>query len=151
MRFVIIVITTTRLTMARLAAFGAYSEYQVVTARRLIPLPHPDPAFIPLMVSGLTASIALEQVGELGTGQTVLVTGTGWAKHVLLRCCFLLGPACNTHHTPLPYAAAAGATGQFAVQLAHKAGNHVIGTCSSDTKVMTCASVPPTELSAFND
>ena len=103
MRFVIIVITTTRLTMARLAAFGAYSEYQVVTARRLIPLPHPDPAFIPLMVSGLTASIALEQVGELGTGQTVLVTGTGWAKHVLLPMLLLPG-ACLQHspHTPFP-------------------------------------------------
>lgn len=104
MRFVIIVITTPRLTMARLAAFGAYSEYQVVTARRLIPLPHPDPAFIPLMVSGLTASIALEQVGELGTGQTVLVTGTGWAKHVLLLLLLLLTGACLQHspHAPFP-------------------------------------------------
>ena len=77
------------------------------------------------------------------------------AKHVLLLLLLLLLllpdlPATLTTR-PLPYAAAAGATGQFAVQLAHKAGNHVIGTCSSDTKVMTCASVPPTELSAFND
>ncbi|GLE11354.1 hypothetical protein PINS_up023734 [Pythium insidiosum] len=31
--------------------------------------------------------------------------------------------------------AAAGATGQFAVQLAKLAGNHVIGTCSSDDKL----------------
>ncbi len=30
--------------------------------------------------------------------------------------------------------AAAGGTGQFAVQLAHLAGNHVIGTCGNDEK-----------------
>ncbi len=43
-------------------------------------------------------------VGDMKTGETVLVT------------------------------AAAGGTGQFAVQLAKLAGNHVIGTCSSDDK-----------------
>lgn len=31
--------------------------------------------------------------------------------------------------------AAAGGAGMFAVQLAKLAGNHVIGTCSSDDKV----------------
>lgn len=55
--------------------------------------------------TGLTASIALEQVGQMKSGQTVLVT------------------------------AAAGGTGVFAVQLAKLAGNHVIGTCSSDEKI----------------
>merc|ERR1719410_1924622 len=60
---------------------------------------------LPLMISGLTASIALEEVGEMRHGETVLVT------------------------------AAAGATGQFAVQLAKLAGNHVIGTCSTKAKV----------------
>jgi len=66
-----------------------------------------NPEILPLAVSGLTASIALEQVGDMkpGGGETVLVT------------------------------AAAGGTGQFAVQLAKMAGNHVIGTCSSDNKV----------------
>ena len=62
---------------------------------------------IPLFVSGLTASIALEEVGQMpqsGGGCTVLVT------------------------------AAAGATGQIAVQLAKAAGHTVIGTTSSDTK-----------------
>jgi len=56
-------------------------------------------------VGGLTASLALQYVGEMKSGQTVLVT------------------------------AAAGGTGHFAVQLAKLAGNHVIGTCSSDDKV----------------
>ena len=40
-----------------------------------MPLPSADPAFIPLMVSGLTASISLEQVGQMTSGETVLVTG----------------------------------------------------------------------------
>jgi len=38
-----------------------------------------------------------------------------------------------THYTKTT--AAAGGTGQFAVQLAKLAGNHVIGTCSSRDKV----------------
>jgi hypothetical protein len=57
------------------------------------------------MVSGLTASIALEEVGEMSSGETVLVT------------------------------AAAGGTGQYAVQLAKRAGNHVIGTCGNERKM----------------
>ncbi len=62
---------------------------------------------MPLFVSGLTASIALEEVGEMpqtGGGCVVLVT------------------------------AAAGGTGQIAVQLAKAAGHTVIGTTSSDSK-----------------
>ena len=50
------------------------------------------------------AAAALEQAGRMGTGETVLVT------------------------------AAAGGTGQFAVQLAKAAGNTVIATCSSQEK-----------------
>ena len=50
------------------------------------------------------AAAALEQAGRMGTGETVMVT------------------------------AAAGGTGQFAVQLAKAAGNTVIATCSSKEK-----------------
>ena len=50
------------------------------------------------------AAAALEQAGRMATGETVLVT------------------------------AAAGGTGQFAVQLAKAAGNTVIATCSSKEK-----------------
>ena len=57
-----------------------------------------------MLVSGLTASIALEQVGEVKEGETVLVT------------------------------AAAGGTGQYAVQLAKRAGARVLGTCGSEEK-----------------
>ena len=53
----------------------------------------------------MTASISLEKYGNLKPGSKVLVT------------------------------AAAGGTGQFAVQLAKLAGCHVIGTCSKEEKV----------------
>lgn len=86
------------------ASFGTFSDFQVVNAATLLPLPTLHPAFLPLVVSGLTASIALRRVGELRAGETVLVT------------------------------AAAGGTGQYAVQLAKAAGCTVIGTCSSATK-----------------
>ncbi len=84
---------------------GAFGEYLILPSKFAIPLPKIDPGFVPLMVSGLTASISLDTFGELKSGENVLVT------------------------------AAAGGTGQFAVQLAKIAGCHVIGTCSSDEKV----------------
>lgn len=84
---------------------GTYSEYTVVPAKQTIPIPTLKPEYVPLLVSGLTASLSLEKMGELKKGEKVLVT------------------------------AAAGGTGQFAVQLAHLAGCHVIGTCSTDEKV----------------
>ena len=83
---------------------GGYREVQLVQARHAIPVPEASPEVLSILVSGLTASIALKEVGDMGQGETVLVT------------------------------AAAGGTGQFAVQLAHRAGNHVIGTCGSDEK-----------------
>ncbi len=84
---------------------GGFLEYQTLKARRLIPVPKASPEATSFLTSGLTASISLEAVGEMKSGETVLVT------------------------------AAAGGTGQFAVQLAKLAGNHVIGTVGSDDKV----------------
>ncbi|KAF1326183.1 alcohol dehydrogenase, partial [Globisporangium splendens] len=85
---------------------GAFAEYAEVPAATLIKTPELTSAVLPLTVCGISASIALEQVGQMKQGgETVLVT------------------------------AAAGGTGQFVVQLAKLAGNHVIGTCSSDEKV----------------
>eukprot|EP00128_Syssomonas_multiformis_P001828 Colp12_sorted_trinity150504_noHs@1826 len=83
---------------------GAFGECLTAPEHTLVPLPTVSPKYVPIMVSGLTASLALEEVGQLRAGETVLVT------------------------------AAAGGTGQFAVQLAKLAGCHVIGTCSSDEK-----------------
>jgi NADPH-dependent curcumin reductase CurA len=87
------------------STFGAFSERLVVQAARAIPVPSSSPEMLPLLVSGLTAQIALTAVGNIKAGDTVLVT------------------------------AAAGATGCFACQVAKRAGCRVIGTCSSQAKV----------------
>lgn len=83
---------------------GAFAEYTVVPVKESVAVPSVRPEYLTLLVSGATAHIALRRLGELEAGQTVLVT------------------------------AAAGGTGQFAVQFAKRAGCHVIGTCSSDEK-----------------
>lgn len=84
---------------------GAFSEYKVLKANRVFPIPSPSPQFLPFLVSGITASVSLDKVGEIKKGETVLIT------------------------------AAAGGTGIIAVQWAKLAGCHVIGTCSTDAKV----------------
>ena len=83
---------------------GGYREYHTVAARHVVPVPEASPEALSVVVSGLTASIALSVVGRMSRDQTVLVT------------------------------AAAGGTGQYAVQLAKQAGNHVVGTCGTDEK-----------------
>uniref|UniRef100_A0A8C7ZMU4 15-oxoprostaglandin 13-reductase n=1 Tax=Oryzias sinensis TaxID=183150 RepID=A0A8C7ZMU4_9TELE len=83
---------------------GAFAEYTLVPAKESVRVPSVRPEFLTLLVSGATAYIALKRLGDLAKGETVLVT------------------------------AAAGGTGQFAVQFAKQAGCHVIGTCSSDEK-----------------
>lgn len=90
---------------------GTFSEYMVLPERRVFPIPSLKPEHIALIISGTTASISLEKLGDLKPGENVLVT------------------------------AAAGGTGQFAVQLAHLAGCHVIGTCSSDEKIKFLRSI----------
>ena len=84
---------------------GAFAEYTLLPERLAMQIPSLKPEYLAFIISGTTASISLEKVGELKQGETVLVT------------------------------AAAGGTGQFAVQLARAAGCHVIGTCSSDSKM----------------
>ncbi|KAG7392607.1 Prostaglandin reductase 3 [Phytophthora pseudosyringae] len=87
------------------SSIGAFSEYLEVPATKIIQSPELSPALVPLTVCAVSASLALEKAGEMKSKETVFVS------------------------------AAAGATGQFAVQLAKLAGNHVIGACSSDEKV----------------
>lgn len=90
--------------VATMGLGGGYREVQTVRAKHAVPVPEASPDVLSILVSGLTASIALDVVGEMGSGETVLVT------------------------------AAAGGTGQYAVQLAKLAGNTVVGTCGSDEK-----------------
>ncbi|XP_073103649.1 uncharacterized protein [Elaeis guineensis] len=91
-------------TPVALMTFGSYAEFTMVPAKHLLPVPRPDPEVVAMLTSGLTASIALEKAGQMESEQAILVT------------------------------AAAGGTGQFAVQLAKLAGNKVVATCGGEKK-----------------
>ncbi|MEH2172624.1 zinc-binding dehydrogenase [Nostoc sp.] len=83
---------------------GGYREYQLIDANLAVKVWEATPEVLTLIPTGVSAFVALEQVGEMKSDEVVLVT------------------------------AAAGGTGHIAVQLAKLAGNHVIGTCSSEAK-----------------
>ncbi|KAE9597258.1 putative 15-hydroxyprostaglandin dehydrogenase (NAD(+)) [Lupinus albus] len=86
--------------------FGGYSEFIMINSKHALPVPRPDAEVVAMLTSGLTASIALEKAGaaKMESGKAVLVT------------------------------AAAGGTGQFAVQLAKLAGSTVVATCGGGAK-----------------
>jgi 2-desacetyl-2-hydroxyethyl bacteriochlorophyllide A dehydrogenase len=84
---------------------GGYREYQLISAKLAIKIREAIPEILTLMPTGISALVALEKVGEMKSGETILVT------------------------------AAAGGVGHVAVQLAKLAGNHVIGVCGSEDKV----------------
>lgn len=85
-------------------AYGGFSEYKEMPVKHVFSVPVATPEVVAMLTSGLTASISLEQAGRMTKGETVLVT------------------------------AAAGGTGQFAVQLAKLAGNKVVATCGGADK-----------------
>ncbi|KAL6494725.1 hypothetical protein OROGR_031525 [Orobanche gracilis] len=91
-------------TPAAIMTFGSYAEFTMVPSKHILPVARPDAEVVAMLTSGLTASIALEKAAQIDSGKTVLVT------------------------------AAAGGTGQFAVQLAKLAGNKVIATCGGKDK-----------------
>ncbi|KAF4382451.1 hypothetical protein G4B88_011403 [Cannabis sativa] len=91
-------------TPAAVMIFGSYAEFIKVPSKHILPVARPDPEVVAMLTSGLTASIALEKAGQMDSGKVVLVT------------------------------AAAGGTGQFAVQLAKVAGNTVVATCGGAQK-----------------
>ncbi|KAK9044328.1 hypothetical protein V6N11_072638 [Hibiscus sabdariffa] len=91
-------------TPAAIMVYGGYAEFMAVPSKHILPIGRPDPEVVAMLTSGLTASIALEKVGQMESGKVVLVT------------------------------AAAGGTGQFAVQLAKLAGNKVVATCGGKDK-----------------
>ncbi|KAK9286832.1 hypothetical protein L1049_015237 [Liquidambar formosana] len=93
-------------TPAAVMTFGSYAEFVMVPSKHILPVARPDPEVVAMLTSGLTASIALEKAGQMESGKVVLVT------------------------------AAAGGTGQFAVQLAKLAGNIVVATCGGKEKAM---------------
>lgn len=83
---------------------SAYTELLYKDAADLVKVPACSPEIMGAAVAGCTASMGLEIVGQMGSGETVLIT------------------------------AAAGGVGSWCVQLAKNAGNHVIGTCSTEEK-----------------
>jgi len=83
---------------------SAYSEMLCRDTDQFVKVPTCSPEVMGCVVAGVTASVGLNTVGEMGSGETVLVT------------------------------AAAGGVGTWVIQLAKLAGNHVIGTCSSREK-----------------
>jgi len=83
---------------------SAYTEYLYRDPSRLVKVSNISPGVMSAINAGCTASIGLEVVGEMSSGETVLVT------------------------------AAAGGVGSWVVQLAKLGGNHVIGTCSTREK-----------------
>lgn len=86
--------------------FGTgYRQWLVTDAADALPVPRAAPEYVALRTSAVSALLALERTGQLGRDEVVLVT------------------------------AAAGGLGQFLVQLARLAGNHVIGVCSGPEKV----------------
>ncbi len=89
----------------------AYRHWQVCPAETAIPVPRVDPEVLALIPSGVSALVALEQVGHMGTGETVVIT------------------------------AAAGGLGNIMTQLAVRAGNHVVGVCGDAQKAEWLASV----------
>jgi NADPH-dependent curcumin reductase CurA len=83
---------------------SGYREYQAIDANLAVKVREATSEVLTLMPTGISALVALEQVGEMKSNEVILVT------------------------------AAAGGTGHIAVQLAKLAGNHVIGTCGSEQK-----------------
>jgi len=83
---------------------GGYREYQCTPATRCVRVREATPEVLALVPSGISALVALERVADLKSGETVIVS------------------------------AAAGGLGQFVVQFAKRAGNHVIGLTSSPAK-----------------
>ncbi|MDG2242989.1 MAG: zinc-binding dehydrogenase [Rhodospirillaceae bacterium] len=83
---------------------SGYRDYQIAETDRLYKVPAASPEILCLMPTGISGMVGIEQVGELRTKETVAIS------------------------------AAAGGLGHIIVQVAKKAGNHVIGLCGSEEK-----------------
>jgi NADPH-dependent curcumin reductase CurA len=83
---------------------GGYREYSCAPAAHAIKVPEASAEILALMPTGVSALLALEKAGEMKTGETIAIT------------------------------AAAGGLGHILVQLAHNAGNRVIGICGGAEK-----------------
>lgn len=48
--------------------YGAFSEYMVINERQAIPVPRLKKEYVSLLVSGLTAGISLDVIGQIKSG-----------------------------------------------------------------------------------
>jgi NADPH-dependent curcumin reductase CurA len=86
--------------------FGqGYREYQIEDEAKVWKINDLNPEYVALRPTAVSALVALEQVGQMKSGELVAVS------------------------------AAAGGLGQFVVQFAKMAGNQVIGICGGNQKV----------------
>ncbi len=90
--------------VATMVVGTAYRDWNLCRAEDAITIPAASPEVLALIPSGVSAMVALEQVGEMRRDEVVCIT------------------------------AAAGGLGNILVQLAVHAGNHVIAVCGSDEK-----------------
>lgn len=97
--------------VATVRAGTGYRLWQCVAETEVIPVPEIAPRVLAIVPSGVSALVALEQVAELGTDETVLIT------------------------------AAAGGLGHMLTQFAVRAGNHVVAVCGSREKADWLSSV----------
>ncbi len=88
-----------------------FREYHVIEAVRCLRVREATPEVLALVPTGISALVGLRVVGEMRSGETVAVS------------------------------AAAGGIGQFVVQLAKLAGNHVIGLTRTASKVAALRSL----------
>jgi NADPH:quinone reductase-like Zn-dependent oxidoreductase len=109
---------------------SGFSEFALVAARRLLPVPCPAPEVVALLTSGLTASLALEEVGGLLLPGAAAAGSSGSNARQQQQ----QGGKSKAKQTTVLVTAAAGGTGQFAVQLAKLAGCHVVATCGGADK-----------------
>ncbi|MCO5560901.1 hypothetical protein L7F22_014521 [Adiantum nelumboides] len=116
--------------------YGCFSEYSEVLAAHVIPVPTIIPEIVPMLTSGLTALLGLEEAGKMRTRETVLVTaaagGTGQfavqlpAAPALFPMTWARCPLILTEFMNFIL---------FCGQLAKLAGNKVVATCGGAAKV----------------
>ena len=98
-------------TVATVNVGQAYRLWQLCAAETAIPVEEASPEVLALVPSGVSALLALNEVGDMRSGETVLIT------------------------------AAAGGLGNIMTQLAVAAGNHVVAVCGSEDKAAWLESV----------
>lgn len=82
---------------------GSFSEYSEVPVSRVYQIPEADPAYVGLLVSGMTAKLAIDELSELekyknqDKKQNILVTAAaGGTGHLFAQLAKLANPSKNT-------------------------------------------------------